>query len=116
MKIGVTATGEDLGAEVDQRFGRCQYLISVDPDTMKFEAFPNEYIGDEHNVGIAASKKVIEEGIDVLITGNVGPNALSILSSSEIEIITGAMGTVGYAIEMYKNGKLIAISDKKGGV
>ncbi|MDY6965260.1 MAG: NifB/NifX family molybdenum-iron cluster-binding protein [Halobacteriota archaeon] len=112
MKICVTATGKDLNAEVDPRFGRCQYFVIVDPDTMNFEAFPNKSIGDEHDAGVETSKRIIDEGVDVLITGNVGPNALSALSFMEIEVVTGAMGTVGYAIEMYKNGKLILIGDK----
>ncbi|MDY6865008.1 MAG: NifB/NifX family molybdenum-iron cluster-binding protein [Halobacteriota archaeon] len=84
----------------------------LDSDTMDFSSLPNEYKTDEHDVGIIASERLIEKGIEMLITGNVGPNALSILSSSGIEIITGAMGTVSYAIKMYKKGKLISISDK----
>lgn len=112
MKICITATGEDLDSEVDPLFGRCEYFIFLDSDTMDFNSIPNEYKTDEHDVGIKASERLIEEGIEVLITGNVGPNALSVLSSSGIEIITGAMGTVGYAFEMYKNGKLISICDK----
>ena len=113
MKICVTATGKDLNSGVDPSFGRCQYFIIVDLDTMKLEAFLNKSIGDEHDAGIEMSKRIIDGGVDVLITGNVGPNALSVLSSSGIKVITGAMGTVGYAIEMYKNGKLISISDQK---
>lgn len=112
MKICVTSAGEDLDAQIDPKFGRCQYFVIVDLDTMKFETFPNKSIGDEHDAGIGASKRIIDEGVDVLITGNIGPNALSVLSSSGTEVVTGAMGTVGYSIEMYKNGKLIEIDDK----
>ena len=112
MKICVTATGKDLNVQVDPGFGRCQYFIIIDMDTMKLEAFPNKSIDDEHDAGMETSKRIIDKGVGVLITGNVGPNALSVLSSSGIEVVTGAMGTVGYAIEMYKNGKLISIGDK----
>ena len=34
MRIAITATGPTLDAEVDPRFGRCQYFIVVDPETM----------------------------------------------------------------------------------
>jgi predicted Fe-Mo cluster-binding NifX family protein len=33
MKIGISATGKTLDAEVDPRFGRCQYFIIADIDT-----------------------------------------------------------------------------------
>jgi len=38
MRIAISATGPTLDAEVDPRFGRCQYFIIVDPETMEFEA------------------------------------------------------------------------------
>jgi len=38
MKIAITATGPSLDAEVDARFGRCQYFVIIDPQSMEFEA------------------------------------------------------------------------------
>ena len=31
MRIAISATNSDLDAEVDPRFGRCQYFIIADP-------------------------------------------------------------------------------------
>lgn len=42
MKLAFSATGTDLDAEIDPRFGRCAYFIVVNPDDMSFEAFENE--------------------------------------------------------------------------
>lgn len=39
MKIAVSSTGKDLNSQIDPRFGRCQYFIFIDPETMEFEAF-----------------------------------------------------------------------------
>ncbi len=44
MKVVVTASGPDLNSPVDPRFGRCQYFIFVDPDSLQFEAFENENV------------------------------------------------------------------------
>lgn len=104
MKICVTATGEDLDAQVDPRFGRCQYFVIVDSDSMKFEAFSNESISASGGAGIQAAQTVANKGAEVVITGNVGPNAFKTLSAAKIKIVTGASGTVKNAIEMYKSG------------
>lgn len=47
MKICVTAAAGDLDARVHWEFGRSKYFVIVDPDTMAFEAVPNENIIDE---------------------------------------------------------------------
>ncbi len=106
MKICVTATTGDLNAEVDPRFGRCQYFVFVDSDTMAVEAIPNEAITAPGGAGIQAAQTVVNEGVDVLISGNIGPNAFQVLSAAGVKIATGAYGTVKEAVEMYKSGKL----------
>ena len=56
MKIGITSTGKNLDAEVDQRFGRCKYFIIVDTDSMEFEAISNENIMASGGAGIQAAQ------------------------------------------------------------
>ena len=106
MRICVTATAGDLNAEVDPRFGRCQYFVFVDSDTMSFEAMPNEAIAAPGGAGIQAAQTIVNKGVDVLISGNVGPNAFQVLSAAGVKIATGAYGTVQEAVEMYKAGRL----------
>ncbi|MDY6931787.1 MAG: NifB/NifX family molybdenum-iron cluster-binding protein [Halobacteriota archaeon] len=104
MRICITATGKDLDAEVDPRFGRCQYFVIVDPDSMKFEALSNASISASGGAGIKAAQTIVNEGAEVVITGNVGPNAFQTLSAAGIKIITGASGTLREAIDAYKRG------------
>ena len=106
MKVCVTAMGKDLDAEVDPRFGRCQYFIFVDTDTMAFDAVENTAIAAPGGAGIQAAQTVVNKGVDVLISGNIGPNAFQVLSTAGVKVATGAYGTVREAIEMYKSGKL----------
>jgi predicted Fe-Mo cluster-binding NifX family protein len=41
MKICLSATADNLEAQIDPSFGRCHYLVVVDSVTMHFEAKPN---------------------------------------------------------------------------
>jgi len=106
MKICVTATAGDLNAQVDPRFGRSQYFVFVDSDTMAFEAMLNEAIAAPGGAGIQAAQTVLNRGGNVVISGNIGPNAFQVLSTAGVKIATGAYGTVQEAVEMYKTGRL----------
>ena len=102
----MTATAGDLNAQLDPRFGRSQYFVIVDSDTMAFEAVPNEAVNAPGGAGIQAAQAMVNKGVDVVISGNMGPNAFQVLSTAGVKIATGAYGTVKEAVEMYKSGKL----------
>ncbi len=102
-RILITATGKDLEAEVDPRFGRARYFLIVQPDTLDFEAFENLNIDAAHGVGIQSAQFAVEKNSSVIITGQCGPNAERVLRSSGIRIITGATGKVKDAIEQFLN-------------
>ncbi|MGB9833830.1 MAG: NifB/NifX family molybdenum-iron cluster-binding protein [bacterium] len=105
MKICVSATANSLDAQVDQRFGRCPYFLVVDPETMQFEAISNEALNAMGGAGIQAAQAIANKGAEVLITGNVGPNAFQALSAIGIKIVIGISGTVREAVEKYKKGE-----------
>jgi len=106
MKIAVSSTGPDLNALVDARFGRCQYFIVVDPQTLEFEAVPNPNLAATHGAGIQTAQMVAGKGVTVVLTGNCGPNAFQTLSAAGIQVIVGVSGTVKDAVEKYKKGEL----------
>ena len=106
MKICITAEANTLDANVDSRFGRCQYFILVDPDTLEFEAIENSNINQAGGAGIQSGQLMASKGIKVVLTGNVGPNAFQTLNAGGIDIYTGGGGRVSEAIAAYKSGKL----------
>jgi predicted Fe-Mo cluster-binding NifX family protein len=106
MKVAVSATGKDLNCQIDPRFGRCQYFIFIDPETMEFEATGNEGGIASGGAGVQAAQLVVKKGANALITGNLGPNAASALSASGIKIHLVSGGTVREVTEALKAGKL----------
>ena len=106
MKICITSTGPSLDSEMEPRFGRCQYFLFVDPETMALEALENPNIGASGGAGIQSAQLVANKGVDALITGQVGPNAFTTLQAAGIKILTGASGKVREVLEKYKNNEL----------
>ena len=109
MKVVVTAQGKELSSEVDQRFGRAKYFIVADTDSGEFTAHDNsQNLNAAQGAGIQAGQRVVELGVEAVITGNVGPKAYATLQAGNVKIYTGAGGTVAEAIKAFKTDKLQA--------
>jgi len=103
MKIAISSSGKDLDSPIDPRFGRCQYFIFVDPETMEFEVSENEGLMASGGAGVQAAQSVVQKGASAVITGNLGPNAASALSASGIKVYLVPGGTVKEVTEAYKS-------------
>lgn len=106
MKIAVSSTGENLTANVDPRFGRCVNFIVIDTENEETRCISNGSAGAMGGAGIMAAQLVAREGIKVVLTGNVGPNAFGTLQAAGISVVTGVAGTVAEAVEKYRTGEL----------
>lgn len=104
--VCVTSQGDNLEADVDPRFGRCQYFIIVNTVDLSFEAVQNPNISGMGGVGVQSAQFMVDKGVDAILTGNVGPNAFATLRAAGIEMVTGVTGTVKDAVEKYKEGNL----------
>lgn len=107
MKIAITSQGKDLSSEVDPRFGRAKQLIVVDTDTGDFKAHDNSVnLNAAQGAGIQTGQNIANLGVDVVITGNVGPNAFRTLNAAKVKVFLCKASTVQEALEMFKEGKL----------
>ncbi len=89
MLIAVTSSGDSLDSLVNEKFGRCQYFIIVDPDTMKFEAVTNPAEKAQGGAGPKAAEVIINKGVNILLTGHVGDKAEKALLRGNIKIVSG---------------------------
>jgi predicted DNA-binding protein (UPF0251 family)/predicted Fe-Mo cluster-binding NifX family protein len=110
MKIAISSIAPNLDADIDQRFGRCQYFVIVDPGTMEFEVLENSSATAGGGAGIATAQQLAGKGIEVVITGNCGPNAYNALAAAGIKVVTNASGNVKEAVRKYQTGELKASS------
>ncbi|MHA1211934.1 MAG: NifB/NifX family molybdenum-iron cluster-binding protein [Candidatus Heimdallarchaeota archaeon] len=105
MKIGISTMGNDLDAAVDPRFGRCQNYIIADTDNSTFEVVYNDAQNEGHGAGLRAAQILVNKGVQAVISGNVGPNAFTVLENSNIVMYSFA-GKIGDAITQLKSGSL----------
>ncbi|WP_058484909.1 NifB/NifX family molybdenum-iron cluster-binding protein [Defluviitalea phaphyphila] len=110
MKIAVSSIGKNLDDMVDIRFGRCNYFIIYDTDKGFIKAIANRGQVSGGGAGIAAAQQIIDEDVDAVITGNMGPNSFNLFKTSDIKVYSCGSMKVERAIELLKEQKLEEIS------
>ncbi len=110
MKIAISAQGETLDSPLDPRFGRCQFFLIFDSTNEKFQVVPNSALEQMHGAGINASQQIIELGVEVVLTGNLGPNAFNVLNQGGIKTYRANPGNVKQAIIQYQKNELQPIA------
>jgi len=110
VKIAITSSGPTLDSQIDPRFGRAQYLLIVDTDSLDVEAIENPNVAAGGGAGIQSAQMVAGKGAKAILTGNCGPNAFRTLSAADIEVYTNVSGAVRDAVEAFTRGALQPIS------
>ena len=87
MKIAVSTLGKTLEDKIDPRFGRAQGFILFDTDSHSAE-----YIGNGENIALAqgagtqTAQFIADKGVEMVISGNFGPKAASVLQTAGIQM------------------------------
>jgi predicted Fe-Mo cluster-binding NifX family protein len=114
MKIAVTSYDKDITGKVDRSFGRAKWFVVVDTENDTVEAHSNKQnVNAVQGAGIQAAQNISNLGVNVVLTGNVGPNAFRTLSAASIKIFVVGKNveTVEEAIAEWKTGSLEEVSE-----
>ena len=115
MKIIITVTAPDIDAPVDPRFGRGQYFLAVDTETLACEAHANPAINAAGGAGTQAAQFVAGLGAKAVISGDFGPNAYMALDAAGIPMYLHGSGRTARAVaEAFNNGQLERVNGATG--
>jgi predicted Fe-Mo cluster-binding NifX family protein len=106
MELIISASGPDLNAPFEPRFGRCAYFILVETDSQNWQAFPNPAIGASGGAGTQAAQFVAGKGAKAVISGRFGPNAFQAFQAAGIPMYVANQATVSQALQAYLSGEL----------
>ncbi len=112
MKVAVTAQGPERTSTVDLRFARAKCFVVADVDSGTHEAFDNKQnVNAVSGAGIQAAQRIVDLGVDAVITGNIGPNAFKALAAAHTKVFLVKGGTVQEALERFSAGGLEQVND-----
>ena len=109
MKIVISSTGRDRESTIDATFGRARFFLIVDTKTKKVKVIENKAKDRPSGVGITAVNTVENEGIDAVITADIGPLVFETFEQGGVKIYK-AEGKINDAIRLFEEGKLSEIT------
>jgi len=86
MKAAVSATGNTPDSLVHGQFGRCNWFLIFENEKENIKAVENLYAEVETGAGIGCAQDLVQEGVKIIISGQVGPRAYEVLSQAGVEI------------------------------
>ena len=86
MKAAVSANGNTPDSRVHGQFGRCDCFLIFENGEKDIEAVENPYAEVETGAGIGCAQDLIQAGVKVVISSQVGPRAYEVLSQAGVEI------------------------------
>ncbi len=117
MKIAATCQKGGLDDIITPQFGRANVftVVEFDGEIKSTEIVKNPAADLPSGAGITAAQLLIDKGVKVLLTGNVGPKAMNALRAANIEIYRADGMKVEDAVRKFAEGKLEKITVARGG-
>jgi predicted Fe-Mo cluster-binding NifX family protein len=103
VKVIIAANGPSLDSSMAKRFGHAPYYLLVDTATMQVQAIDNSEHDDETH---AIIPEMIGQGVEVFITGNIGPSAFKIVRSLHRQVALARQMPAGEALARLDRGEL----------
>lgn len=106
MKIAISAEEKNIDSLIDVRFGRCEYFQIHDTNSKEVIVVENSGLTCSGGAGIVASQQLIDENVNVIITGNLGPNAFEIIEKAEVRAYKCGKISVKSALKKFGDNEL----------
>ncbi|WP_297501448.1 NifB/NifX family molybdenum-iron cluster-binding protein [Thermococcus sp.] len=110
MRIIVPTLTGGLDDRVNPAFGRTPTFTIVDVENgeiVKVQVVPNPGYSQPRGAGVTAAQFVIDQGADVVISGEFGPNSSGVLQAANIRMVSApANMRVREAVEAFLRGEL----------
>ena len=87
-KIAVGTEKPEAESLISELFGRSNYFILFDKKNNTEEIITNPFARTFGGAGIQAAQLLVEKNVDILITNQIGNNAMRILNSAGVKVFS----------------------------
>ena len=108
LKLAITSEDKELNSDISPFFGRSPYLLLVDLDESgikKFNSIENPTLKEE-GTGYILAEYIVNEEVDAVISGEMGPITFLTLKNAGIKVYKYAKMNALKNIRLFIAGKL----------
>jgi predicted Fe-Mo cluster-binding NifX family protein len=109
MKTAISSIGRGLDSSIDVKFERCHFFLILDIEKNTLLPIENKTKDRPHEIGGTVGQLIANQGIDSVITTDIGPRAFEMFKRYGIKIYQ-AKGIVEDAIRLLKEEKLVELT------
>lgn len=112
MKIAIPTVDKKTVAE---NFGRAAVFAVYDTDTQRFDFIDNSVnLNASQGAGIQSSTELVNRGVEVVLSSNIGPKAFGVFESAKIKCYIANSGVLfEEVLDLWQKGKLEIMSTSK---
>ena len=110
MKIAISSNGMGMDSEIEAKFERCHFFLIFDIEKNILLPIENESKDHPHEIGGTVGQLIANQGIDTVITTDIGPSAFEMFGRYGIKMYR-AGGLIEVAIQQLKKGELPEITE-----
>lgn len=85
-KFAISSTGKTEKSILDLRFGKCENVVIFDADSNQYSIIENPF-KDLEKSGLKLVGYLKEQGVNVIITGEVGPKVSAQLEKEKFQLV-----------------------------
>jgi predicted Fe-Mo cluster-binding NifX family protein len=108
VKVVIAANGPTLDSPVAKRFGHAPYYVFWDSELGQSQAIDNVQPHDETHAIIA---RMASQGVEVFVTGNIGPHAFKLTRSLGCRVALARRMSAGAALDRLLKDELQILSE-----
>jgi len=84
--FAISSTGKTGKSFLDLRFGKCENVVLYDKEKKTYSIMENPFKNETHS-GVQLVKFLQKEGVNTIITGEVGPMVSSLLEKEKLQLV-----------------------------
>jgi predicted Fe-Mo cluster-binding NifX family protein len=82
----ISSCGKSEKSFLDLRFGKSEYIVIYNGPSGEYSIIENPYKDSDHS-GVKLIKHLQNEGVSVIITGEVGPMVSNLLEKEKLQLV-----------------------------